>query len=193
VGSIPTAVWIGKRFYNKDVRDFGSGNAGATNTFRVLGKKPGLIVLAIDLFKGWLVTSFVWFFADIPVAQDWVIQTKLLLGLCALIGHIFPIWAQFRGGKGIATLLGFMLGVEPLGATLAFVVFILVFGVSRIVSLSSILAAVAFPFFLLFIVKTSSSYLLITAGIISILVIITHRKNISRLIKGEETKISFKN
>ena len=137
IGSFPTAVWIGNFFYNKDVREYGSGNAGATNTFRVLGKKAGIPVLLMDIFKGWLAVYFASF------VSDNTIDTRLVFGIAAVIGHLFPIYTGFRGGKGIATLLGFMIGIEPIAAGICVVVFLTSFLISKYVSLSSIFSLVS--------------------------------------------------
>src|SRR5687768_13215686 len=115
LGSIPSAVWIGKRFYGIDVREFGSGNAGATNTFRVLGKKAGIPVLLIDIFKGWLAVQLA-YLSSYRIDSVEFVNLELVLGIAALIGHIFPVYVGFRGGKGIATLLGVVIGVHPYAA-----------------------------------------------------------------------------
>ncbi len=112
LGSIPTAVWVGKHFYKIDVRDYGSGNAGATNTFRVLGKKAGIPVLLIDVLKGWLAVMLVYVFTEPGQNSDELFHLQLRLGAASLIGHIFPIWAGFRGGKGVATLLGIIIALN---------------------------------------------------------------------------------
>ena len=183
LGSIPTAVWVGKVFYDTDVREYGSGNAGATNTFRVLGKKAGIPVLLIDCLKGLAAVMLSRFFTDES------------LGTAAVIGHIFPVFAGFRGGKGIATLLGVMLAIHHQGALMALVVFVLVFGFTRFVSLGSMCAAVSFPFFIILVFHTTVPSLIIFSIFIAILVLITHQKNIERLIRREESKanISLKN
>src|SRR5688572_16205476 len=107
VGAVPTALWVGKAFYGIDIREHGSGNSGATNTFRVLGKKPGSVVMLVDIFKGWTATSLVGFlviFNAIPAEN--VVPFQLLYGFLAVLGHVFPVYAGFKGGKGVATLLG---------------------------------------------------------------------------------------
>src|SRR6187399_609964 len=110
IGSIPTAVWYGHAFYGIDVRDFGSGNAGATNSFRVLGKKAGIIVMLIDVFKGWLAARLVFLLIFLnAISADHVIVFQLIFGIAAVLGHIFPVYARFKGGKGVATLLGMVL------------------------------------------------------------------------------------
>ena len=192
LGSIPTAVWVGKAFYNKDVREYGSGNAGATNTFRVLGAKAGIPVLLVDVLKGVLAVYLAVFFTNLNAGTVDMVNFQLTLGIAALIGHIFPVFAGFRGGKGIATLLGFMIGVEPQGAGLSMAVFLIVFLITRIVSISSMLASIAFPLIVYFYLKTEILSLQLFSIFIAILVLVTHKNNIARLLKGEESKISFK-
>lgn len=126
LGSIPSAVWIGLYFHNVDVREYGSGNAGATNTFRVIGKKAGFIVLLMDVLKGWLSVNIA-HLSSYEIGSTQFVNLQLVLGVGALIGHIFPVYAGFRGGKGIATLLGIMLAVHPFAALLSIAVFLIVF------------------------------------------------------------------
>lgn len=191
LGSIPTAVWIGKRFYELDVREHGSGNAGATNTFRVLGTKAGIIVLLIDVSKGFLAVSLlVLSGGELSVFVDKTLF-QILLGTMAVIGHILPLFAQFKGGKGIATLLGVTLGVLPGPTGVLLLVFLLVFISTRYVSLASIIAAMCYPFILIFLFKTNSTILVSYACFITIIVFVTHRNNVKRLIKGEENRMSF--
>ncbi len=193
IGAIPTAVWVGKRFYNTDVRQHGSGNAGATNTFRVLGKKPGSIVMAVDIFKGWAATSLAGllvFWDAIPADQ--LIAYKLLLGVVAVIGHIFPVYVGFKGGKGVATLMGMVLAVYLQVALICLGVFIVVVLLTKYVSLSSMLAAISFPLLLLLpAFKPEEPLLLIFGVLIAIMVVLTHRKNINRLLQGVESKVNF--
>lgn len=195
LGSIPTAVWIGKAFYDIDVREYGSGNAGATNTFRVLGKKAGIPVLIIDCFKGFGAVSLVYFFAEEPISTDEFVNYQLGLGIAAVVGHIFPVFAGFRGGKGIATLLGIMLAIHHEGALLSMLIFLVVFAITRFVSLGSMTAALCFPFIIVLVYKTTVPSLIVFSMFIAILVLITHQKNIERLIRREESKanISLRN
>ena len=111
-GAFPSAVWLGKRFYSIDVREFGSGNAGATNTFRVLGKKAGIPVLLMDIFKGWLSVNYINFLSIVPTSVENKFEIQLVFGVAAVIGHLFPIYTGFRGGKGIATLLGLLIALH---------------------------------------------------------------------------------
>ena len=186
LGSIPTAVWIGKAFYDTDVREHGSKNAGATNTIRILGLKAGIPVLLIDALKGWLAVNL-----SFIIKNDQIIYLKLLLGFFAILGHIFPLFANFKGGKGVATLLGVFLAIIPLATLLSVCTFIIVFSITRYVSVSSISAGILFPIFI-YLLKYQNSTLQIIGIVVSILLIITHRKNIRRLIKREENKFIFK-
>ena len=190
IGSIPTAVWIGKFFYNIDVREFGSGNAGATNTFRVLGQKAGIPVLIIDILKGSLAVSAA-FLSTYDFVSDEFINLQLVLGIAALVGHIFPVFAGFRGGKGVATILGIVIFILPLSCCLSLLVFLMVLFASRMVSLSSMLAGISFPFFLHFVFHNSNSVLTIFSIVVALLLIVTHRKNIIRIINKQESKIKF--
>ncbi len=190
IGSIPTAVWIGKFFYNIDVREFGSGNAGATNTFRVLGQKAGIPVLIIDILKGSLAVSAA-FLSTYDSVSDEFINLQLVLGIAALVGHIFPVFAGFRGGKGVATILGIVIFILPLSCCLSLLVFLMVLFASRMVSLSSMLAGISFPFFLHFAFHNSNSVLTIFSIAVALLLIVTHRKNIIRIINKQESKIKF--
>ena len=195
IGSIPTAVWIGKIFYDTDVREYGSGNAGATNTFRVLGKVAGIPVLLIDCLKGFSAVKLVLVFAEEPISTAAFVNYELALGITAVIGHIFPIFAGFRGGKGIATLLGVMLAIHYQGALGSLIVFVVVFAVTRFVSLGSMSAALAFPFIIVLIYRSTVPSLIVFSMFIAILVLITHQKNIERLFRREESKanISIRN
>lgn len=187
IGSVPTAVWIGKFFYKIDVREYGSGNAGATNVFRVLGKKAGIPVMLIDVLKGFAAVSLA-HFSDYTQGSNQFINLQLVLGIASLIGHIFPLFASFRGGKGIATLLGIILSVHPYAALISIGIFVLVLLLSSYVSLSSIISAIMFPVIVIFIFNTKVPSLVIFSILIAILVLITHQKNIERLLRREESK-----
>ena len=192
LGSIPTAVWIGKYFYKIDVREYGSGNAGATNVFRVLGKKAGIPVLFLDIFKGFLAVSLA-SLSNYTIHSNQFINLQLVLGIASLVGHIFPIFASFRGGKGIATLLGIILAVLPYAAFISIGIFILVLLVSGYVSLSSMIAAVAFPLIVILVFNITNNSLIVFSILIAIMVLITHQKNIERLIRREESKAQLIN
>ena len=193
-GSFPSAVWVGRTFYNKDVREYGSGNAGATNTFRVLGKVAGIPVLLMDIFKGWLSVNYILFVSNSSqLSSTTFFEIQLAFGVAAVIGHLFPIYTGFRGGKGIATLLGLLIGLNAIAAIVAIVVFIIVFLISKYVSLGSIIASLAFPFVVFIILdeKDVNASLELFSIFVPILTLITHQKNIERLIRGEENKVKF--
>jgi len=191
IGAIPTAVWVGQSFYGIDVRQHGSGNAGATNTFRVLGKKPGAFVMLVDILKGWAATSLASFLVMLEViSPENLVLFKIVMGILAVIGHIFPVYVGFKGGKGVATLMGMVLAIQPMAALICLGIFIVVLLISKYVSLGSMMAAVAFPLLLLLPRFHPDEPLLIVFGfILSLLVILTHKKNINRLIQGQESKI----
>ena len=189
IGSVPTAVWISKSLFGIDIRDYGSGNAGATNTFRVLGSKWGTVVMMVDILKGVVATSL---YILLPgYLSDELHRTNLMigLGLSAVIGHIFPIWAGFKGGKGVATLLGMAVAIQPVVAICCVAVFLLVLYLTRFVSLSSILSGVSFMIFILFIFNERETLYRIFAVLVALMVVLTHQKNIGRILKGTEGKI----
>lgn len=189
LGSIPSAVWIGKIFHNIDVREHGSGNAGATNTIRVLGWKTGIPVLLIDLIKGWFATMLPVFFHLAEKGTPGMINYQIIAGLVAVAGHIFPVFAGFRGGKGVATVFGSLLALHPLLTISCIGVFLAVLLITGIVSVSSITAGIAFPLFLWFVYGSDSVVFKYFAIFIAIALIVTHRKNIGRLLRGEEKKL----
>ncbi len=190
LGSIPTAVWIGKQFYGIDVREFGSGNAGATNTFRVLGKKAGIPVLLFDIIKGSIAVALA-YFSSLETGSAAFINLQLGLGVAVLIGHIFPVFAGFRGGKGVATLLGLVICILPAACGIALIVFLATLFLTRYVSLSSMMAGASFPFILHFILKNENQVLTIFSITVAVLLILTHRKNIIRLFKNQESKVTL--
>ena len=149
IGSIPTAVWVSRSFFGIDIRDYGSGNAGATNTYRVLGKKWGTFVMMADMLKAIVAVKLAFFIPEAFDNELYLINLQLGLGLAAVLGHIFPIWAEFRGGKGVASLFGMVLGIQPNVALCCVGVFILVLFLNPLGFSSSILASVAFPVFIL--------------------------------------------
>ncbi len=191
LGSIPTSVWYGRTFFGVDVRNFGSGNAGATNTFRVLGKRAGTVVMLGDMLKGYtaaLVAVWLWKLGYIP--EDNVLTFKLLFGLTAVIGHLYPVFAQFRGGKGVASLLGMVLATHPEVAGVCIGIFLLVVIASQYVSLGSMLAALSFPILLLLRVfgQKESPLLIVFGFVVFLLVVLTHKKNIGRILNGQESR-----
>ncbi len=193
-GSIPTAVWIGQAFYGIDVREYGSGNAGATNTFRVLGKKAGIPVMLIDILKGWTATNLAYFIGISTTGAYHSIaftNYELALGITAVMGHLFPVFAGFRGGKGVATLLGMVLAINLHSALLCIAVFIVVLLVTRYVSLSSILAGFTYLLGVTFIFPVYIKSVIIYGMCICVLILVTHQKNIERLLKGKESKVNL--
>jgi glycerol-3-phosphate acyltransferase PlsY len=193
-GSIPTAVWIGQAFYGIDVREYGSGNAGATNTFRVLGKKAGIAVMILDILKGYTATNLAYLIGlSVTGPQDSVqfVNYQLALGITAVMGHLFPVFAGFRGGKGIATLFGMILAVHTGAALICVLTFVVVLLISKYVSLSSILSGFSFPLSVIFIFQSPIRSVVLYGMCICILILVTHQKNIERLIKRKESKVNL--
>src|SRR3954470_6496320 len=188
IGSVPSAVWISRYFFSIDIRDYGSGNAGATNTYRVLGKKWGTFVMVADMLKAIAAVKLAFLLPYSFESDIYLVNMQLGLGVAAVIGHIFPIWADFRGGKGVATLFGMVLGIQPNAALCCVGVFILVLFLTRWVSLSSILASIAFPIFILVIFNEPEHLYRVFAIVVAMLVLVTHQKNIGRIINGSESK-----
>lgn len=189
IGSIPTSVWVSQYFFNIDIRDYGSGNAGATNTYRVLGPKWGTFVMVIDMIKGMAAVKLALLLPAYADNETGLQNLQTILGLAAVIGHIFPIWADFRGGKGVATLFGLVLGISPWTALSCVGIFILVLYLTRFVSLSSILASIAFPIFILVIFNVDNPVYRVFAIAVALMVLLTHQKNIGRIFKGNESKV----
>lgn len=193
-GSIPTAVWIGQAFYGIDVREYGSGNAGATNTFRVLGKKAGVAVMFLDIFKGYTATNLAYLIGlSVTGPQNSVqfVNYQLALGVTAVLGHLFPIFAGFRGGKGVATLFGMILAVHSQAAMLCVLTFVLFLVIFKYVSLSSIMAGFSFPLSIIFIFQSPIRSVLLYGMCICVLILVTHQKNIERLLKGKESRVNL--
>ncbi|GAC1420091.1 MAG: glycerol-3-phosphate 1-O-acyltransferase PlsY [Flavisolibacter sp.] len=191
IGSIPSSVWVSKYFFNIDIRDYGSGNAGATNIYRVLGSKWGTLVVISDMLKAIVAVKLAFFLPNCFVNDLYLVNMQLGLGLAAVLGHIFPIWAEFRGGKGVATLFGMVLGIQPNVALCCVGVFVLVLYITRWVSLSSILASLAFPIFILVIFNEPEKLYRVFAITVALMVLLTHQKNIGRLLKGSENKVAI--
>ncbi|MFB9845220.1 glycerol-3-phosphate 1-O-acyltransferase PlsY [Mucilaginibacter ginsenosidivorans] len=194
LGSIPTAVWIGKAFYGIDVREYGSGNAGATNTFRVLGKRAGIPVMLIDILKGFTATKLA-VFVGVSVTggpHSNLINYQLAMGMAAVMGHLFPVFAGFRGGKGIATLFGMVLAVNLNAALLCVIMFIAVLLITRYVSLSSITGGFTYLVGVSLIYNKNTNNMVVIFGMcICLLILVTHQKNIERLLKGTESKVNL--
>src|SRR5512133_232653 len=151
IGSIPTAVWVGTLFYRIDIREHGSGNAGATNTIRVLGYKAGIPVMLLDVFKGWFAVQLAFLLPHDQFSADTLTYIRIALAIAAVVGHVFPLWAGFRGGKGVGTLAGVGIALFPLALLIVLGVFILTLAITRYVSVSSILGALVFPLAVVFI------------------------------------------
>lgn len=188
IGSIPSSVWIGKRFYDVDVREHGSGNAGFSNTVRVLGWRAGLPVFLIDILKGYMAVSLAYFASNLIPGSNTFINFQLLLGAFGVLGHIFPVYVGFKGGKGVATLLGLLLAIQPQVTLMCLAIFIVVFLTSRYVSLSSMITGISFPILNIFVFHTTAISLIIFSMIVSILLLLTHQKNIERLLNKEESR-----
>jgi glycerol-3-phosphate acyltransferase PlsY len=189
IGSIPTSVWVSRHFFDIDIRDYGSGNAGATNTYRVLGPRWGTFVMVMDMLKGIIAVKLALLLPEYADSEVQLQNLQTGLGLAAVLGHIFPIWAEFRGGKGVATLFGLVLGISPWTALSCVAIFVLVLYLTRFVSLSSILASIAFPVFILVIFNVDNPIYRVFAIAVALMVLLTHQKNIGRLLKGSESKV----
>ena len=196
LGSIPSAVWIGRHYFGVDIREHGSKNAGATNMLRVLGLRAALPVFVIDFLKGFVaVTLMAMLRFDAELSPMWVINAKIIAVAPVVLGHIFPVFAQFRGGKGVSTLVGAITGIQPHLALLCFVVWVLIFIFTHYVSFASMAAGLSFPIFVaifsiinyLRIGETSILFIIFSIAV-AVLLIWTHRTNLARLKAGEETK-----
>lgn len=191
LGALPFSIIAGKLLKGIDIREHGSGNAGATNTFRVLGKKAGIPVLFLDVLKGFLAVSLA-HYSEFGSNTEMFINLSLAFGVAAVLGHVFPVYIGFRGGKGVATLLGLMIGVFPQAAFVSIVVFILTLFLSRYVSLSSIFAGLVFPIGVYFLSKVLVSTMIIFSVFVPVLLLATHQRNIERILRGEESKVNIK-
>jgi glycerol-3-phosphate acyltransferase PlsY len=198
IGSIPGALWTGRALHGVDVREHGSGNLGATNVFRVLGWKAGTLATVIDAGKGALAVGLAYWIrlGDLPAPPFWDPETVLALvaGLAAILGHNFPVWAGFKGGKGVNTSAGVLLALTPVSMLLTIGVFALVLFTSRYVSLASMTAAVAFPTTIalrkyVFGVERLDGSLLVLGTVMALSIIVMHRANIARLRAGTENRI----
>ena len=198
LGSIPSAVWIGKKYYGIDIREHGSKNAGTTNMLRVLGKRAALPVFIIDYFKGFcavILTSLMRY--DEAITESWIINLRIIATVFVVLGHIFPIFAGFKGGKGVATLLGAGTGIYAPILLLSFGVWCIIFAIWHYVSLASMIAGCSYPLFV--IIFSTMTYddkapfgsipFIVFSWVVAVLLIWTHRKNITRLKEGTESKI----
>jgi len=191
LGSIPAAVWIGRWIHKIDVREHGSGNAGTSNVIRVLGWKTGIPVMLIDLAKGLLATMIPVLLNAAYHGSAMITNLQIVSGMIAIVGHIFPIFAGFRGGKGVATMFGVLLALQPVLTICCIGVFLVILLITGIVSVSSMTAGIAFPVFLFLFFETPSLVFKIFSIAVAIALLITHRKNIGRLLKGEEKKLNI--
>ena len=190
IGAIPTAYILTRLLSGKDIRNLGSGNVGATNALRVLGKLPGIIVLVIDVLKGvvavTILASLISLKIDLPVEL-----IRALFGLFAVFGHIFNVFLKFKGGKGVATSAGVMLGIAPQALLIGAIFFIIILAATKYVSLGSIVSSIVIPFFLLW-TKSHYSYVVLSA-VLCIIIVVKHKSNINRLLCGREGKVFEKN
>ncbi len=191
LGSIPSAVWYGKSVHGIDVREHGSGNAGATNTLRTLGKKAGFIVLGIDFLKGFAAASLVLWLGELQPGTSTYINYQMLFGMLAVVGHMYPVFAKFKGGKGIATLIGVITAMDYQLALLCFIAFFIIVYFTRFISLGSMIAASMSPLFVILLHRGEHPSFIAFCVVIALLVIYTHRTNIKRLRDGNENKFSF--
>jgi glycerol-3-phosphate acyltransferase PlsY len=187
IGATPTSYWVGKAFFGVDLRAKGSGNLGATNTFRILGWKAAIPVALVDVLKGWFP---VWFFPQRDFSAVW--EWTLAYAAAAILGHVFSFWVRFKGGKGIATSAGAFLALSPWGVLSALVVWVLVTSSTRMVSAGSLAAAVTLPVALLFVPHKGGTTLLAFTTALAIFVFWAHRSNIRRLLRGEEHRFGEK-
>ena len=201
LGAIPTSIWVGKLTHSVDIRHHGSGNAGATNTFRILGWKAGSVVALIDLVKGftaaYVLSSLGYAIAGSPElmfgAEAFTIF-QLIAGTIAVLGHMYPVFASFNGGKGVITAAGMLLAIEPLSISITLVVFLAVMFSTRYVSVASITGAIVYPLLLIilrfqFNMDIANTLIVVTAAI-GLFIIFKHRSNIKRLMEGNENRIS---
>jgi len=194
LGSIPWSIILSRIVKGIDIRNYGSGNAGATNVFRVLGWKLGIIVLILDILKGFIATRYLSQIQIDPVPLHYQ-SLQILAGAMAIAGHIWTIFAGFKGGKGVGAGAGMLLGLNPVAALSCICIFIIVLLITRIVSISSMIAAISFPLILVLIKNCTNqlvtSPLIYFSAILALLIIFTHRTNIKRLINGKENRISL--
>ncbi len=189
LGAVPTALWVGQWFYSLDIRQHGSGNSGATNTFRVLGKRAGAGVLAFDILKGAAAAALGYVLAAAGAIDGaYLVPWQLGLGLTAVLGHIYSVFAHFKGGKGVASLLGVVVGIAPVPALMCVGVFLAVLWFTSFVSVSSMTGAAAFPVAVM-LLGPRDTWLMGFGVLVALLVVYTHRVNISRLRAGTESRV----
>ena len=192
IGSIPSAVWVGKIFYKIDVREHGSGNAGATNVIRVLGYKAGIPVLLFDVFKGWFAVQLIRIIPLSLLSPETTTYVMIALAIAVFLGHVFPVFAGFKGGKGVGTLAGVGISLFPIPLLIVLGIFILVLVFTRYVSLSSLIGGLSFPFIVVFLCGETNPGLISLSTLVAVFIPLTHIKNIRRLMKGEENKFQFR-
>jgi len=189
IGSIPTAYIFGRLVKGIDIRQFGSGNVGATNTFRVIGRLPGLVVLLIDMLKGFICATYIadafLFVSPAPRPEFY----RVITGLAAIAGHNWTLFLKFKGGKGVATSAGVVIGLIPKIFWLGFLIWAVVFSVTGYVSLASILASICIPLFTLVFGKPTE--IIVVMSLLCIIIIYRHRSNIRRLKDGEEKRVKL--
>ncbi|MDR0712684.1 MAG: glycerol-3-phosphate 1-O-acyltransferase PlsY [Bacteroidales bacterium] len=190
LGSIPPAIWIGKALHGIDIRQYGSKNAGTSNTMRILGVKTGIPVLLIDVLKGFVAVKLAGW-SSFQAGTDAFVNMQLALGVLAVLGHLFPVFAGFRGGKGVATSAGILLALYWPAALVSIGVFLLSLFISKYMSLSSLIMGISYPISIIFIFRFEFISLKIFSIGICLILIVTHWKNISRLLHGEENKATF--
>ncbi len=190
LGSIPSSVWLGRALKGVDLREHGSGNAGATNAFRVLGKPIGVAVLLMDMLKGFLAVNLSHFQQEIEAGSELWMVLRMGLGLIAVLGHIFPLFAGFRGGKGVAAITGAALAIHPWAALAAMLIYLLVFLIFKISALGSLTAVISYPVWIFCVFPSEYLSVRIFSLVVLVLVLVTHRTNIRRLVSGEE-KVLF--
>lgn len=189
IGAFPSGFVIGKLFFKKDIRQFGSGNTGATNSFRVLGRPAGFLVTFLDIFKGFITVFFLYGYKFTQMALLVLFFTNgLIVGLFAILGHVYPVYLKFQGGKAVATSAGVVLGVNPILLLILAIIFFIVLKIFKYVSLASIVAAICCVIGSLII---QDYILLVVSFLVSIILIIRHRSNIARIFRGEEPKIKW--
>ena len=191
MGSVSSAVWLCRWMKGVDVRNLGSGNAGFANVMRNLGPQVGIPVLVIDTMKGFLAVGLAYLIPGLESDTEIFYVAQIAFGMAALIGHLFPIFSGFRGGKGVATGLGIVLALFPLGAILSLAVFVIALLISQYMSLGSLLAGISFPLFVMFLEPADNVPLIIFSWLVAVLLILTHQKNIDRILKGQEHRASI--
>jgi len=192
LGSIPFSIWIGLIFFRTDIRMEGSGNAGTTNTFRVLGWKAGLPVFLLDAFKGWLAVHLIHLIPENYITQRYFYYLASAMAVAVVLGHVYPLFAGFKGGKGVATLMGIGIALYPFSGPAAFGVFVIVFLLSGYVSLASIISCLSFPFLSYYVFHNTEMPLVLLSAGVAVFIPLIHRKNIRRLIAGTESRFLYK-